>query len=65
VEGYEMIVFVLTYAVLALLGLSVVGSVSAEIREPSARATRSIAELDFLELVPPGRILGFMEQEKK
>jgi hypothetical protein len=35
-----MIVFVLTYAVLALLGLSLVGSMSAEIREPSAKATQ-------------------------
>ena len=35
-----MIVFVLTYAVLALLGLSLVGSMSAEIRESSARATQ-------------------------
>ena len=35
-----MIVFVLTYAVLALLGLSLVGSMSAEIREQSARATQ-------------------------
>jgi len=33
-----MIIFVLTYAVLALLGLSLVGSMSAEIRESSARA---------------------------
>ena len=37
---YEMIVFVLTYAVLALLGLSLVGSLGAEIREASARATQ-------------------------
>jgi hypothetical protein len=33
-----MIVFVLTYAVLALLGLSLVGSVSPRIRQPNARA---------------------------
>jgi hypothetical protein len=33
-------IFVLTYAVLALLGLSLVGSMSAEIREPSARTTQ-------------------------
>jgi hypothetical protein len=37
VEGYEMIVFVLTYAVLALLVLSSVGSASAEIRNASVR----------------------------
>jgi hypothetical protein len=43
---YEMIVFVLSYAVLALLGLSLVGSVSAEIREPRARATR-IVRLEY------------------
>jgi hypothetical protein len=35
-----MIVFVLTYAVLALLGLSLVGSVSPEIRQQNARATQ-------------------------
>jgi hypothetical protein len=35
-----MIVFVLTYAVLALLGLSLMGSMSAEIRGPSGRATQ-------------------------
>ena len=34
-----MIVFVLTYAVVALLGLSLVGSLRAEIPEASARAT--------------------------
>ena len=31
---------------------------------PPIGSNRSIAELDFLELVLPGRILGFMEQEK-
>ena len=35
-----MIVFVLTYAVLVLLGLSLVGSVSPENRQQNARATQ-------------------------
>ncbi len=35
-----MIVFVLTYAILALFGLSLVGSLSAEIRKPIAKAGR-------------------------
>jgi hypothetical protein len=34
----DMIIFVLTYAVLALLGLSLVGSMSAQIPKPSAKA---------------------------
>ncbi len=33
-----MVIFVLTYAVLALLGLSLVGSKGANIPKPSARA---------------------------
>jgi hypothetical protein len=33
-----MIIFVLTYAVLALLGLSLVGSMSAQTPKPSAKA---------------------------
>ena len=34
----EMIIFILTYAVLALLGLSLVGSMSAHTPQPSAKA---------------------------
>jgi hypothetical protein len=38
-EGCDMIIFVLTYAILALLVLSSVGSVSAEIRKTEAQTT--------------------------
>ena len=34
----DMIIFFLTYAVLALLGLSLVGSMSAQVSKPSAKA---------------------------
>ena len=50
-----MIVFVLTYAVLALLGLSLVGSVSAEIREPSVRATQFQRAPSASRAVPPNQ----------
>jgi hypothetical protein len=33
-----MIIFFLTYAVLAVLGLSLVGSMSAQVSKPSAKA---------------------------
>jgi hypothetical protein len=48
-----MIVFVLTYAVLALLGLSLVRSMSAEIRGPSARATPFQRAPSAFRAVPP------------
>ena len=48
-----MIVFVLTYAVLALLGLSLVGSLRAEIREASARATQFEPAPSASRAVPP------------
>jgi hypothetical protein len=34
----DMIIFFLTYAVLALLGLSLVGSMGAQVSKPSAKA---------------------------
>jgi hypothetical protein len=37
-QGDEMIIFFLTYAVLAVLGLSLVGSTSAQVPKPSAKA---------------------------
>jgi hypothetical protein len=46
VEGYEMIIFVLTYAVLALLVLSSVGSASAEIRKASVRVAHVSSSLN-------------------
>jgi hypothetical protein len=48
-----MIVFVLTYAVLALLGLSLVGSLRAEIREASARVTQFQPAPSASRAVPP------------
>jgi hypothetical protein len=37
-RGDDMIIFFLTYAVLALVGLSLVGSMSAQVSKPSAKA---------------------------
>jgi hypothetical protein len=48
-----MIVFVLTYAVLALFGLSLVGSLRAEIREATARATKFQPAPSASRAVPP------------
>jgi hypothetical protein len=58
------IVFVLSYAVEALLGLSLVGSVSAEIREPSARATQFHVRPQHREQSPRTRVVQCGRQAK-